>query len=119
RVFVIGEVAVGLAPVGNGPRDAVNELLDAPLALGSAVLAIKILADDDVGSELAPRGRDFGVLLLEHQLAVLVLDLSRAQLPLDRVTRIGDVGRTEFGVNFQPFGELPNRVHFGTTVASG
>src|SRR5262249_16763503 len=64
-VLVAGKIAVGLTPVGDRARDAMNKLPHAPLALRRAVLAIKILANDDVGRELCPESRNLGVLLLE------------------------------------------------------
>ena len=94
-VLVAREVAVLRAPIGDRAADAVNDLPDGVLAFRRAVLAVEILADHDVGRKLAPRSRDFAVLLLEQQPAGLVLDLGRAMVPFDRLERIGNVGGTE------------------------
>src|SRR5690606_29268584 len=80
-----GEVAVGLAPVGDGPGDAVHELADARLALRRVHLAVEVLADDDIGGELAPGPGDLAAGLLEDDPAALVLDGRGALLPLDLV----------------------------------
>src|SRR5215203_2619639 len=45
----------------------------------------EVLADDDVGGQLAPEGWDLDVRLLEDRPARLVLDLCRAHLPRDLV----------------------------------
>ena len=80
RVEVLGrgEVALGLGPGRDRVDDAVDELLDAGLALRRADVAAEVLADDDVGGELAPEVRDLDVLLLEDGLAALVADVRGA-----------------------------------------
>ena len=54
QVLVGREVALGLGPGGDRVDDAVDELLDAVLALRRADVAAEVLADHDVGGELAP-----------------------------------------------------------------
>ena len=75
--------------------DAADELLDAALTLGRPNLAAEILRDDDVGRLLRPELRNLDVALLEHDLAALVADHGRAQLPLDLVERIDACFREE------------------------
>jgi len=48
-------------------------------------MAAEVLADDDVGGELAPGRRDLDVLLLEDVDALLVADAGGPGLPLDLV----------------------------------
>ena len=88
EVLVRGEVALGLGPGGDRVDDAVDELPDAVLALRRADVAAEVLADDDVGGELAPGGRDLDVLLLEHGLAGLGADAGRPVLPGDLVVGV-------------------------------
>src|SRR5262249_30064633 len=68
----------------------------------------EILADDDVGRQGAPRRRDFAVLLLEEDLAVLVLDLGRPLLPLDRIEGVHPLGA-----------EVGGNVHRGILTSAG
>src|SRR5262249_47277393 len=84
-VFLAGEVAVLAAPVADGAGDAVDELADAGLALGSVQLAVEILAGDDVGGELAPGLGDLAIDLLENDAAALVLDGGCALFPFELV----------------------------------
>ena len=93
------EVAVGNSPVGDRPRDAVDELLDGVLALGGLDLAVEVLADDDVRRQLAPGGRDLAGRLLEEDLPILPLDRGRPQIPFGRVEGAGHVGGAEGGWN--------------------
>ena len=96
-----GEVAVLEAPVGDGPRDPVDQLPDAVFAFGGAVFAIEVLADDDVGRQLAPIGRNFAVFLLEEDFAPFAFDAGGSQFPLDGLERIIDVGRAESLIDIQ------------------
>jgi hypothetical protein len=105
-ILVAGEVAVLLSPVGNRPRDAMDQLPHASFALGGAVLAIEVLADDDVGGKLGPAGGNLDVPLLEHGLARFVLDRGTAEFPGDRVEGIGDVGWAKDGIDPQPLGQV-------------
>ena len=92
-----GEVAVRGAPVGDGAADAVDELADALLAFAGAHLAVEILVGHDVRGQLAPRGGNFAVLLLEKHLAAFAFDGGGPQIPFDRGERIAcrHPGRTE------------------------
>ena len=85
EVRVRGEVALGLGPGGDRVDDAVDELADGGLALRRAEVAAEVLADDDVGGELAPEVGDLDVLLLEDALADLVGDAGGPVLPGDLV----------------------------------
>ena len=103
-----GEVAVVAAPVGDRPGHPVDELADRvlPLALrGTAVaaghVAVEVLADDDVGGELAPAAGNLAVGLLEDRPAALVLDLRRAEVPVDLVKRADPLGAEDPG-NLHP-----------------
>src|SRR5439155_957912 len=84
-----GEVALRLAPLADGAHHAADQLPHAALALGRAERAAEVLGDDDVGRELRPGPRHLDVALLEDGLAALAGDDRRADLPLDRLVRIG------------------------------
>ncbi len=88
QVVVGREVVLGLGPGRDRVDDAVDELLDAGLALGRAEVAAEVLADDDVGGQLAPEVGDLDVLLLEDRLAGLVGDAGGAVLPGDLVVGV-------------------------------
>ena len=99
KVFAVGgsgEVAILCPPVSDCPRDAVNHLPDAVLALFRPGFAIEVLRDHDVGRQRTPGGGNLAVFLLEQDFPVLVLDLGRAEFPLAGVERIG-ADRTEVG----------------------
>ena len=101
EVGVGREVVLGLGPGRDRVDDAVDELADGGLALGRAEVAAEVLADDDVGGELAPEvgidvNHDVGgelapevgdldVLLLEDALARFVGDAGGPVLPGDLV----------------------------------
>src|SRR5206468_6752987 len=84
-----GEVALRLAPRADRAHHAADQLPYAALALGRAERAAEVLRDDDVGRELRPGLRHLDVALLEDGLAALAGDDRRADLPLDRLVRIG------------------------------
>jgi hypothetical protein len=75
----------------------VDQLPNAVLPLGLAVLAVEILADDDVGRRAGSTG--FGISqfgLLEDRTSPFSPLISRPSgVPLDRVERVGDVGRAK------------------------
>ena len=112
-VLRAGEVAVLDPPVGDGPRDAMDKLLDAPLPLARPVFAVEVFADNDVGGKLRPAGGDFDILLLEHQLAALVLDLGAAELPVDAVERVRQIFRAELRLDAEPLRQFADRVGLG------
>ena len=85
EVVVRREVVLGLRPGGDRVDDAVDQLADGGLALRRAEVAAEVLADDDVGGELAPEVGDLDVLLLEDALAGLVGDAGGPVLPGDLV----------------------------------
>ena len=74
EVLVAREVVLGLRPGRDRVDDPVDELADAGLALRGAEVAAEVLADHDVGRELAPEVGDLDVLLLEDRLARFVGD---------------------------------------------
>src|SRR3989338_10200138 len=76
-----GEVAVVLSPVGDGVGDAADELFGAALAAWGAQRAAEVFGDDDVGRQLRPERGDLDVLLLKDDVALLVANGRRAQLP--------------------------------------
>ena len=77
------------------PRDrvdhATDELLDGALALRRANLPAEVLRDDDVRGLLRPEAGELDVALLEDQLAALVGDDGRPQIPFDFVEWIDAV----------------------------
>src|SRR5207245_3804524 len=85
EVLIAREVVLRLGPGRDRVDDAVDELLDAVLALGRADMAAEILADDDVRGELAPEARDLNVLLLEDGLSRFVANARGPNFPLDLV----------------------------------
>ena len=93
QVLVRGEVVLRLGPGGDRVGDPVDELLDAGLALRRADVAAEVLADDDVGGQLAPEAGDLDVALLEDDLARLVADAGGPDLPLDLVVRMDALAR--------------------------
>ena len=102
------EVAVVAAPVGDRPGHAVDELADRvlPLALrrgavAAGHVAVEVLAGHDVGGELAPAAGDLAIRLLEDRPAALVLDLGRAEVPVDLVERADPLGAENPG-NLHP-----------------
>ena len=103
-IFRGGEVAIHEPPIGDRAGHAMDELANAVFTFWGAVLAIEILADDDVGRELRPEGGYFTVLLFEEDLAIFVFDRSGAEFPIDGVKGIGSAGRTEGGIDAKSFG---------------
>ena len=85
RSCVRREVALGLGPGRDRVDDPVDQLADGGLALRRAEVAAEVLADHDVGGELAPEVGDLDVLLLEDGLAGLVGDAGGPVLPGDLV----------------------------------
>ena len=92
QVLVAGEVALRGRPAGDGVDDTVDELADAVLALWRADVAAEVLADHDVGGQLAPEGGHLDVVLLEDGLAGLVGDAGAPRLPGHLVVGV-DAGR--------------------------
>ncbi len=62
---------------------------------GRADRPAEVLRDDDVGGLLRPELRDLDVALLEDDLALLVADDGRADVPLDLVERIDALSSKE------------------------
>ena len=93
-IFGGGEVAVAEAPVADGLGDAGDEVADALFTLGGADLAVEVFGGDDVGRGDGPVGGDFDGLLLEDELALVVLDDGVAELPGDFVEGV-DAGLGE------------------------
>src|SRR5439155_9703124 len=90
--------------------DAVNELLDARLALRRPDVPAEVLGHHDVGRELAPELGDLDVLLLEDGLAGLGGDGRRPELPLDLVVGM-DAGLGELAVPVEALDGGAVRVH--------
>ena len=101
-VGVGGEVAVLAAPVGDGAGDAVDELPDAGFAFGGVDFAVEVLADDDVGGELAPGFGDLAVGLFEDDAAAFVLDGGGAPVPGDLVEGVNPLGAEDTGDGHAP-----------------
>ena len=109
RVLLGGEIAVGLAPIGDGTGDAIHQLADggfpAVLPGVGAVgdVAVKIFRDRDLRRQLAPGLRHFDVLLLEDHLSAVIGDFRGSPVPFDLIKR-GEVFLRENPLEFQPFG---------------
>ena len=73
-----------------------DQLLDRILSLlGIVRIAIEVLADHNVGGQLAPSRGDLAVGLLEKDLAILVLDRRAAGLPFHGLKRIRNTRGTK------------------------
>ena len=101
-IFGGSEVAVLETPVGDRADDAVDQLADAVLALIGADFAVEVLAADDIGGKLRPERGNLAVGLLEQHFPVFAFDGGAADFPVDGVEDVGDVDRTELGVDLQP-----------------
>ena len=73
---------MSLAPLGDGIRDAADELLDGAFALFGAHDPVEIFGDHDVGGRLGPALGDLDVLLLENHFAFFVGDGGGTEFPL-------------------------------------
>ena len=93
------EIAVGNAPVGNRAGHPVYQLLDGVLSLGRMDFTVEILADDHVGRQLTPGGRNFAGRLFEEQLAIFALDGGCPELPFGRVEWTVHLDRAEGGLD--------------------
>ena len=91
----VGEVTLLVAPSADGIDDARDQLADAALAPRRAERSAKIFRDDDVGRGLRPRSRNFNVLLLEDDAAVLARNDGAAEIPIDLRIRIDAGGGEE------------------------
>ena len=80
---VVGEVALALAPSGDGVDHAADELAHAGLAAWSAERPAKILGHDHVSGGLRPGARNLDVALFKNHPPVFAGDHGRAQLPFD------------------------------------
>jgi len=100
-----GEVVAVDAPLGDGPDDAAEELLEARLAIVGAHLPVEVLRRHDVGGALGPEIGELHTLLLEDGLALGVEDDGRALLPLHGVVGMDLVGREVAG-ELEPIGTL-------------
>src|SRR2546429_7139708 len=86
-----------VAPADDGISHAADELPNRGFAVGSAHLAVKILARDDVGGRLRPGFWNLHIFLTEDGRALFVADQGDAFFPFDRVERrffaVGKVAR--------------------------
>ena len=83
RGFLIREVAVLHAPVGDGVGDPADELAHRALPIGRAELATEVFLHHHVRRGLAPRFRHLHIALLEDDLAALAHDAGGPHVPLD------------------------------------
>ncbi len=83
-----GEVATLASPAGHGAHDAADELADGGLAIGGVEVAAEVLRDHDVRGHLRPELRHLDVLLLEDDVATLVGDEGRSEIPLAGVVGV-------------------------------
>ena len=117
QVVVGREVPVRACPVGDRVDDAADKLSDAALTPGRPDLAAEILRDDDVGGLLRPELWNLDVPLLEYQLAALVADHRRTQLPFDLVERV-DTGLGE-EARERETGDLRRGLRLGAGMLDG
>jgi hypothetical protein len=95
QIVLRREVALLARPARDRVHHAADELPDRSLALGRSDLPAEILRDDDVGGLLGPELRKLDVALLEDELAALVRNHRRAELPINLVERIDALAREE------------------------
>ena len=95
RIGRRGKITVVPAPIGDRAGNSVDQLANGVLAvsrrwapIAAGYVAVKVLADDNVAGELAPRTRNLTTCLLEDNPAALVFDRGRAQLPVDEFERL-------------------------------
>jgi hypothetical protein len=105
RILLLVKVSLRPAPRADGAHHAADQLADAALALGRAECAAEVLRGDHVGRGLRPELRDFDVLLLEDDLALLVGDDRAALLPFDLVEGV-DARTGEGALDGQTLGRL-------------
>ena len=87
-VFRGGEVAALASPLRHRADDAADELAHRRLPILRPHMSSEILRDDDVRGHLRPELRHLDVLLLEDDLAALVRDHCRAQIPFAGVEHV-------------------------------
>jgi len=87
-VGVGGEHPVLLRPFGDGAHHPVDQVANGRFALIRAHLPVEVLADDHVRRQLAPAGGNLHLVLLEDDLALLVLDDGGPLVPGDLVERV-------------------------------
>ena len=95
------EVAIGDAPVGDRAGHSVHKLFDRMLPLRGVDLPVEILADHDVGGQLAPCRGDLTGRLLKQRLAIFTLDHGGSKLPFGGIERAWDVGRAKSRGDFE------------------
>src|SRR5438552_8528713 len=86
-VLFAGEVAALASPLGDGRRDAADQLAHAGFTFRSALFAVEILRGDDVCGRHGPGLRYLDVLLLEDDFTRLARNRGRPVLPFHRVIR--------------------------------
>jgi len=83
RILFGEEIAVSQAAIGNGAADPMNELLDGVFPPAGVDIAVKVLADNDLGGQLAPGQRYFDIILFKNGFAGLVGNFGLAGFPFD------------------------------------
>src|SRR5207248_8871572 len=93
----VGEISALFTPANNGIGNASDQLADRRFAIGSAHLAVKILARDNVRGGLRPTSWYFDIFLAEDGHALFVADEGDALFPFDsvegRLLPVGEVPR--------------------------
>src|ERR1043166_8900070 len=93
RRFRVGKITIGDSPVGDRPRDPMNELSHRGFAPAFGrirpvrEIAIEILRDRYLGRQRAPSFRNLDVLLLKDYFSTIVRDFSSSTFPFDFVER--------------------------------
>jgi len=97
------EVSICDAPIGNRPRHPMDQLTNRVLALlNIRRIAVKVLADDNVGGQLAPTRRDLAIGLLKEDFAAFIFDGGASSLPLNGIKRRCYLGWAEPAFDFKP-----------------
>jgi len=81
----IGKIAAFDTPTNDGAHNAANQLAHRAFAFGTAGLAVKIFAGDNVGRGLRPTLGNLYVVLPKNRGALFIADQGCALLPFNRI----------------------------------
>ena len=97
------EVSICDAPIGNRTRHPMDQLTNRELAfLNIRRIAVKVLADDNVGGQLTPARWDLAIGLFKENFAAFILDGGASRFPLNGIKRSCYLGWAESTFDFKP-----------------
>ena len=101
-IFRSVKVTVCDAPIRYRASNTMDQLPNRSLALVDVRwITVEVLADNYVGRQLAPVGRDFAIGLFEEHFAALVFNRSAASFPLNGIERACHIRWAEPTLNLQ------------------